>query len=456
MESLPEQNMQERPIQQQHLEAPFVRIARNITREKLPGQHTESFDMTFDEINRQITGEGLFLHRSKIYEGVSFLAGHLQITPELIEKIAKTRQSKPGYEPPARQKETPNEEPKEPKIEHYVYFIEPAFGKPPDGSALSALDLAIDRFIKEMPKVAAAIRRGEKPPTIDIYMLGGPAALGASVTKEFVDEVKQSGFEPYGKLYAEFVEQYLSIDKDTLSKTKVVLQGASKGTITTDQTFKSLSSQIKDDLKGRLQLLYDNPAGTHDTQKSVLNRKTVRLGVGTASELLRRERSHDIPAAAFAGQKQFYDDILRAKRIPQDSKEQKKLKGELFLRGEVKTIAKGTPLDSSQRAFVRISTTDPVNPDFENKRRVDQIRDEEREKLKDAGRLGLKPKPTRGIIAKQNGSELVFATAHTYHNYPWERSVLSGSWSQKMEFVENTPLPKPQQQEVQNNVVQQT
>lgn len=429
MEELPD-NMPEgsESFPQKPLEATYVTIVKDIVHKKIP-EHQRSFDTALDEINRQITGEGLFQWESKDNPGVKFLAGHLSVTPELIQRIASQN---PQIAKETSEAQQPDEEPRQQRLEHYAYFAEPSFGLGLDGSALSALDMGIARFISEMPKVARAIRAGEKPPTVDIYLLGGPTALGAEVTQGFVDAVRANGFSEYGKLYAEFVQQKMAgVDLD---KTRIVLQGASKGAITSDQTFANLPSDIQE----RTQLLYDSPAGTQGQNIPTQIGRSINMGVGMAGEIGIRTFAGSVKGGAFAGQKEFYRAISKAKGIPEDSEEQKKLKGELFMKGELLTIAKGTPLDENQRSFSRISTPDPTNINFRNMVRVVSAPVTERlAQVKDKI-LGMELKPRRALTAKQNGKRLTFATGNTVHNFPWVRSIDSGSWAQKMEYVENS------------------
>lgn len=411
--------------QNSNLEATYVTIVKDIVAKKIP-EHKASFDITLNEINRQITGEGLFQWSSE-RSGVKFLAGHLQVTPELIERIAHGRRS--GDEAPRSDPEDEN-----PRAEHYVYFIEPSFGLGEDGSALSALDMGIARFINEMPKVARAIRAGEKPPTVDIFMVGGPTALGGEVTEDFVQRVKENGFSEYGPLYSEFVVQKLA-DFD-LHKTRIVLQGASKGAVTSDLTYKNLPVEVQE----RTQLLYDNPGGTQgQTLPSEIGR-SVNLGVGMATELGVRAFAGSVKNGAFAGQKEFYESIKKKLGILEDSDEQKKLKADLFMKGEIKALAKGTPLDKDQRSFTRISTPDPVNINFSNIARVisggvvERVTD-----LKDK-LSGRKLAPRRALTATQKSRNITFATGNTVHNFPWVRNIDSGGWARKMEYVENSKL----------------
>lgn len=375
----------------QPLEVPYVRIIRDIVHEKIP-EHRRSFDITLDEINRQmLQPDGLFVWHSKDQLGVSFLAGHLSVTPDLIKRIAVQSPASSDRSTAEIKPKKPGEQEKR-KIDHYVWVIEPYLGFGEDGSAISAADVAIARFIAEMPTIARAIIAGEKPPTIDIYMVGSPTALGGHVTPEFVEKVKKRGFSEYGRLYAKFVREQLR--QDQLDSTRIVIQGGSKGAITSDKTFKYLSQDIQE----RTQLLYDTPTGTHG--KGVLERtlRTYNMGVGMAAEVAVRQFAGLVRNGAFAGQKEFYRAITKLIDIPEDSKEQKRLKRDLFLRGELWSLAKGTPLDRRQRSFSRRSIFDPVNIDAGNIARVVSGGVTERFSGLTRRVLGISPR-TRGLTA---------------------------------------------------------
>ena len=123
---------------------------------------------------------------------------------------------------------------------HYVYFLQPALNPSPAGNAYSVLDLGIDRFIREISRVTGAMKRGENPPAVDIYLVGAPQAFGGQVTNEWIDAIKKDGFGPHGKLYAEFMENHLPKEETELARTRITMQAVSKGTSTSVETSKNL------------------------------------------------------------------------------------------------------------------------------------------------------------------------------------------------------------------------
>src|ERR1700690_3208203 len=121
---------------QKPLEATYVTIVKDIVAKKIP-EHQDSFNIALDEINKQITGKGLFQWESRENPDVKFLAGHLSVTPDLIEKIVGIYQEKSGLTNQKSQPEDKNDAQKD-GLEHYVYIVQPSFGMGRDGSALSA------------------------------------------------------------------------------------------------------------------------------------------------------------------------------------------------------------------------------------------------------------------------------------------------------------------------------
>ena len=152
--------------------------------------------------------------RSEKFPGVAFSYTKFTVTPELIQELS-TQKVREGIPQEHRVKSGENAMPektegKEDRMEakRHDYFLFTAFSPPPDGHAFTVQDVGIDRYIRLIPRVAAALSRGEAPPEVNVYLLGAPTGLGGSVTPEWVESIKKSGFERYGELYAEFVENH--------------------------------------------------------------------------------------------------------------------------------------------------------------------------------------------------------------------------------------------------------
>lgn len=387
---------------QNPLEAPYVRIVKDVVKRRIP-EHQRSLGIVLDEINRQVTGEGVFIYESKIeYPGVKFLGLHLSITPDLIAKI--TGQELPQFS-----------EPDKTRPERQFYFIQPALSPKSQRSGFGSLDVGIDRFIRELPKVVKAIREGKTPPTIDIYMVGDPAAFGGTTTSAFKKDFARHGFETYGKLFAEHMQDVLDpVDLDT---SRVVLHGVSIGGVTADRTSRHLTEYIDT----RIQRIYDNTGGNHNWLRAPI--KALNLGIGMSAELGARFFFGDIKNSAFSKQGEFYKWLAKEKGI--------ETKGSWLLYAmEIVGLGIGTLPDESKRAFERISTPDPININLAN--------------LVEVARNGLVDRllfrRRRVLSERKSGQRSIFATGNHGHNFPWLRSAPK-TWGRIMDFVENSHEP---------------
>ena len=399
----------------EELVAPYITAIRPEAKSKISG-HERSIDIIFDEINRQAV-ESFQINSSEKFPGVRFSSVHLSVTPELIRRINPQINTEESKTTESQEVQKVNE----PK--HYVFFLQPAFGKYPGGNAYSVLDLGIDRFIREIPKVASRLKRGEKPPKIDIYLVGSPHSFGGNVTLEWVDQIKREGFEPHGKLYAEFMENHLPKDPDELARTRIIMQGVSEGSATSTATSKNLSEVLRD----KTQRLYDIPAGNHERKLPSQILRSANLLGGTAAEMAVRmiggKIGADVTSASlFQTEPQFYKDIARKFDVPEDDEQQSKLKTSCLL-PEVLALMKGTPFDKSERTFVRKPEFDPINLDVGNLGRI----------LANDLRLFWRKK----FIASQNGKVFNAPTSRKLHFFAHKKSFKA--WGRVMEYAESNP-----------------
>lgn len=221
-----------------------------------------------------------------------------------------------------------------------------------------------------MPRITGALRRGEQPPVIDIYLVGAPHAFGGSVTQEWVDAIKQRGFEPHGELYAEFMQNHLPKDPEALERTRIIMQGVSKGASTSAATSKNLP----EDLRKKTQRLYDVPVGIHERNLLSQIIKGANMLSGMAGEMAARmigaQIRTDITSKSLSQtESQFYKDMAVKLNLPQDDAEQSKLKASCLV-PEVLALIKGNPIDKSERTFLRKPEIDPSNLDLGNLRKI--------------------------------------------------------------------------------------
>ncbi len=417
--------------QRQQLEVPYVTVAKAVTRERIPEQ-AENFEKFFDAINNELMGngegKGLFIWESKKYPGVKFLAGQIHITEKLVRHLSHGR-----IEEPINGQER--------RLSHLVRFFEPGWGLKGDGSGVSVLDMALSPALDMTHIIATAIKNGEIPPTGDIFLLGSPAAIGGETTPAFNKTVKEAiaqgkGFDPYGEIYAEFMEEHLPTTPDELDKTKIVLEGVSEGTITADRTAHHLREGLKPrkvkDEDGRerwvgVQVLLDNPAGIHGSNLPTQIGRSGNM-LGFVTEAVVRNFTSPIAKILNSTQPQFYKDIAQKLKIPQPDETQRKAKKRLAVL-EITTLLHGAPLDKRERAYVRISSPDPANANFKGLRRAFGF-----------GRQD-KPRTIQDWVISE-GETKIFPNSNKLHMWPWLRSIESGAWGRKMKAIVDTESPK--------------
>lgn len=415
------------------LEVPYITAAKELVDDKeLPFGFHYLFNRINNELMRKPEGEdkgGLFVWESKKYPGVKFLAGHFRITEDIVRKIAygSGRKTPISYLTPDIQAGS------ERRIKHVVRFLQPAFGLGKDGSGFSVLDMAFSPAIDMATMISASIRRGEIPPKGDIYLLGTPTALGGETTESFNRKVKEArdkgqGLDPYGEIFAEFVEAHVPQEQGELEATKIVIEGISKGAVTAHRTFTHLSEEIKE----RAQLLLDNPAIYHGKREWGSRNIPTQIGrginlLGFVAEVVAR-MPNKFGKTLTKNQPIFYQEIAKELEIADESSEQKKLKNDLRM-AELTTLVHGAPIDKSVRAFEKVSSPDTANTSFRTIRRVLSLR--------------FKKRPY-GIhdLMLNDGKIVVFPNANKTHMWPWMRSIDSGSWERKMEYIETTTPPK--------------
>lgn len=403
-----EANKESAPVRE--LSAPYVVVIRKEAKDKIE-EHDRSLDIVFDEINTQAI-KNFAVNGSEKFPGVKFSSTHLWVNPDLIKKINPNLNQNVEHEESKDQENKPK---------HYIYFLQPAFGIYPGGNAYSVLDLGIDRFIREISRVTGAMKRGENPPAIDIYLVGAPQAFAGQVTKGWIDAVKKDGFGPHGKLYAEFMENHLPKDESELARTRIIMQAISKGSSTSVETSRNLS----ENLRGRIQRLYDIPIGNHKRKIVIQALKSANIIAGMTSEMTARIIGAKIgtdPTSKSLSQTepQFYQDMTKRFNLPQDDLEQSKMKTSCFW-PELFALMKGTPFDKSERTFVRQPEFDPVNFNVGNFLRI----------------LGNTLVLHKKLIASEKGKVFNVPTSRKLHFFVFKKSFKR--WAQIMQHSENNP-----------------
>lgn len=325
-------------ISKPDLRTPYCVAMMEKAEKKIPDVKQE-MKIILGEIDRQaVDNFGLF--KPVQFPGTEISYIKLTVGADLIHKIAGAESELPIDQEGASGK---NE----------IAFLFTAMGKPPDGNAFTAQDMGIDRFIRNIPKVAHAIKRGEPVPNVEIYLLGSGTGYGEKASQNLIDQINERGLEVRGEIYAEFIEKALA-GKD-LGNTSVLLQGVSMGTTTADKTF----DHLPDPIKGITQRLFDNPAGTHNpsTLSNVVRGGQAIAGLG--AEFAARELLDPVAKALGRTKIPFRNYLYEQKGIKEDTPLEKKAKDDLFRAAGFKLV-QGSPLNTDERSYIRRGIKDPL------------------------------------------------------------------------------------------------
>ncbi|OGF81078.1 hypothetical protein A2930_00715 [Candidatus Giovannonibacteria bacterium RIFCSPLOWO2_01_FULL_45_34] len=402
----PQKESQEKP----KLHTPYYEVTLKEFAEAHP-EKAEAMKTVLDEIDKQgIKNFDVF--RSEAMPGVAFSHTKLTITPELINKLSKNS-NVAETEPQAKEDDVEGKEEKT-DAKRQDYFLFTAFAPPPDGHAFTVQDVAIDRYIRLLPRVAGALKRGEKPPEVNVHLLGAPTGMGGAVTEEWIENIKKNGLDAHAKLYSEFINgQEPENGKDV----HVVLQGVSKGAVVAEKTSKYLSEK----LQKNTQRLLDNPAGEHEQKEMWTKGKQVVQGL--AAETLWRMVADSKMKDLMKLGGPFAEKLAEEKNIPKDGNEQKKLKLKAAL-AEGLALFKGSPLNTENtRSFIRRGIYDPLT--FTPKR------------LFDIWRKGGKEKGSFPMFQKGRSLEVPFKSlGHFFFYNRFDR------WNKILGYSENAAEKK--------------
>lgn len=337
----PQKKSQEKP----KLHTPYYEVTLKEFAEAHP-EKADAMKTVLDEIDEQgIKNFSIF--RSEAMPGVAFSHTKLTVTPELIERLSKNSAVAEMEQTEKKEEDEGKEEKTDAKRQDYFLFT--SFSPPPDGHAFTPQDVAIDRYIRLMPRVAGAIKRGETPPEVNVHLLGAPTGLGGSVNEEWIENIKKNGLDGPAKLYAEFINGREPADgKDV----HIVLQGASRGAIIAEKT----SKYLHEELQKNTQRLLDNPVGSHEKGQWL---KGAQVVAGLGGEIIARILFDDTMKNLMKLGGPFAEKLAEEKNIQKDGDEQKKLKLKAAL-AEGLALVKGSPLDTENtRSFIRRGIKDP-------------------------------------------------------------------------------------------------
>lgn len=347
-------------IREQTLHSPYYTAILKEFGKKVP-ERREALKIVFGAFDSQMFAN-FDSYESEKYPGVAFSFSKVSVSPNLIRKlsaqtygIVNTTEQLEALKEDESETEVGQEERTVAKRQDFFLFA--AMGRPPGSNVFTVEDVALDRFVRLLPRVAWAIKNGETPPEINIYLLGSTYGFGGRVTPEWIRLLKDNGLEENGELYAEFIEQHEQISPEQLKNTHIVLQGNSKGAIIADIT----SRHLRQDLQGITQRLLDTPVGHHNPESKLRWIKGSQVVVGLAAEILFSMFFDSVMKSVIRQDKEFLDKLSKAANVPADDEEQKKLKnGAAFTEGWL--MVRGTPLDTEDtRSFIREAIYDPLS-----------------------------------------------------------------------------------------------
>jgi hypothetical protein len=391
----------------QELHTPFYKVTLDAFKKEFPEKKRE-MEIVLNEIDRQGI-ENFASYKSKNMPGVSFSYTKLEITPELISKISGESAAAENISNKidgVDEHENDGEKNLGAKKQDYFLFAGATF--PPDGHAFTPEDMAIDRFIRLMPRVARPMKEGEEMPEVNIYMLGAPTGFGGSVTEEWISDVNKSGLETNAKLYAEFIKEH---EPENNGSRHIVLQGLSKGAIVAEKTTKYLP----EDLQKNTQRLLDNPAGDHKPSQFI---KGAEVAVGIGAEMaVRALFDNEMMKPLMKAGGPFIDRLSEKTGIAKDDKKQARMKLKSAVI-ESWNLVKGSPLDTeATRSFIRQGIADPLS--FSPKRLFD-----------------IWQKQNEGIsmpmFAKGKSLEVPFKGSHLLFYNRYSR------WNKVLDYIGNT------------------
>jgi hypothetical protein len=386
-----------------------------------------------EEVEKQAL-ENFKINESTVYPGVSFSSTTISVTPQIVKQIASQNPDSSISQIDLNQLKY------SPKTRLNVGFG--PFAPPPEGHALGLLDMAIDRFTRNLARIAQAMKKGEPIPKVEIITVGTPVGYGGKVTGEYLKDLIKDGFETNGKLFGEFLNEVTSeVDLENLS---LLVQGASMGTVNADKA----ASHLPQTLRDKTLVLLDAPAGHHSPHlKDRWKLKGTQTIVGFGAETIVRMASDRRLKGQGKRTKDFYTYLEQTKNIPKDNRSQTMMKwaalGETAFRlgwgSEIDTEHVGTTLRSGiydpltarpSRIFeIRKKINQPVETHYQKRRKnhPEEYHDETIEYLSpDKSKINMP--------IQQRGKALEFPYSNSHY---WFYTRRFNRWQKIIEYCQD-------------------
>lgn len=410
----------------------FKEIQRN--KPEISGQ----MQIILEEVERQAL-ENFTIYKSETYPGVSFSYTRILVTPEIVKKIAQL---------------DPQSELADIDLDKLTYSSKTRlnvgfgpFAPPPEGHALGLLDMATDRFIRNLARIAQAMKKGEPIPKVEIITVGTPVGYGGTTTKEYLKDLIKDGFETNGKLFGELLNKLTAgIDLENLS---LLVQGASMGIVNADKAANHLPQALRD----KTLVLLDAPAGHHSPHlKDRWRLKGTQTILGFAAETGVRMATDRRLKGQTKRTKDFYAYLAQTKDIPTDNRKQTLMKW-LALGENAWNLGWGTEIDTEHvGTTLRSGIYDPLTARpgriLEIRRKIGQPvetayqkrRKEHPEDYNDAKEKYPSPDQAKiNLPTRHRGKALEFPYTNTHF---WFYSKRFNRWQKIIEYCQSEKKPQ--------------
>jgi hypothetical protein len=346
------------------LRHPFFDAVIKDSESVFPSSEQKAFEAILTDINHQAV-KNFMVWRSGEYADTGFSATSIVPDRKMVKHAINPDDETAGQ--PSKSLEKPKK--------RIFWFIEPYFhmGKL-YGGPFSMINVGTDRAFRELTQVAR-----DPQLLVRADLLGSPIGFRGGVGKRFTQEVVDDGFNAYGKLYAEYIEQVIGeMDENT----RIVINGSSRGAVTAEKTYHFLIQRLmqthsqkmhevgqeygpeeekayREFLYQHIQGLYDEPAGVHKKDLWLPFKAANEAGL-MAEDIVRRKRfkepflspEFDVDERQFLAH--FGMDV--AKYTPEDLSRINRV-----AMAEAYHLALGNPQNQEEPGHNRLPLFDPTN-----------------------------------------------------------------------------------------------
>lgn len=233
------------------------------------------------------------------------------------------------------------------------------------GNAFTPGDILYAKAVESIAKVTNPALRGEQPPDVAIYSIGLPLGKFGTVSETWNQAVKHDGFAPYGQLYKELLEQVIPNLHD--ENVSITIHGMSLGS----NNAVALQEAFGNNVPQNMRFLLDNAASIENTHPLIRLAKGVQMGVAFGLETAGRLQFDNRLKKVIKNEPEFYTGLQTALDQQDDTKEQKKLKGEANRQDALNlTVRAKGKINPLVRTYQRSGLFDPTTFSIDRIRRA--------------------------------------------------------------------------------------